>query len=194
MRFKEIIMNLLDVRDDASSIWDKKANAFSKNMAKHMSNIKVLLLGPGFPEGQLEIRQEVAKKLKGKGCKVIIMEDLAPISSFHIDEKFRDILDHKEPNVIISIFTEEGKPHAVIYEIGFVCGHLGIKKALEILGFCIHHKLEKIEQVPGYLHGFIARAEYYEFYDESRGPTLYDRILHIVRNEAVRQSNLTNKS
>jgi hypothetical protein len=87
----------------------------------------------------------------------------------------------------VCIFTEKGSPHAVIFEVGFICGHLGIEKTLPRLKFCIHHKIERIEVIPRYFDYLLAKAEYCQFYDEARGRTLYDRILEMIQSEVVRQ-------
>lgn len=176
----------------AKEVWTRKAITFDKNIKRHMSSINVLLLGPGYPKGQLEIRQEVAEKLEEDNCSIFIMESLNPISSYNIDEKFRDILDEIKPDIIVCMFTEEGSPHGVIFEIGFICGHLGIEKAMNRLRFCIHNRVKKIENVPAYLQYILSRARYYEYYDEGKGPTLYDRINQFTRDEVVRQYCPTN--
>jgi hypothetical protein len=169
-------------------VWIKKANIFDKNVKRHLGNVKVLLLGPGYPEDQLKIRTDVEKKLEKDGCDIYIMETMKPISSFNIDEKFRDILDKINPDLILCIFTEKGVPHGVIFEVGFICAHYdSIEDALERLRFCIHEKSEKIEDIPSYLHFLMSRTRYYEFYDEGRGPTLYHRITQFIQDEVVRQ-------
>jgi hypothetical protein len=175
-------------RDEmALEVWTSRALSFDKNIKRHMNSIRVLLLGPGFPKGQLEIRQELAAQLTKDSCNIFIMETLSPISSYNLDEKFRDILDEINPDLIIPIFTENGAPHGVIFEIGFICGHLGIKMALNRLRFCFHHRLEKIKNVPAYLYYIVSRARYYEYHDEGDGPTLYDRVIQFIRDEVVRQ-------
>ena len=110
-----------------------------------------------------------------------------PVSSFNIDEKFRDILDEINPDLIICIFTEEGAPHGVIFEVGFICGHLGIDEGLERIRFCFHERVEKIENLPAYLHFIASRTQHYEFYDEGEGPTLFDRIYQFIRDEVSRR-------
>ncbi|MFW9973694.1 MAG: hypothetical protein ACFFDQ_00290 [Candidatus Thorarchaeota archaeon] len=167
--------------------WNTKAVTFENNVNRHMKNIRVLLLGPGFPEGQLEIRTQVAEELQRAGCDIYIMETMGPISSFNIDEKFCDILNEIRPELIICIFTKEGAPHGVIFEIGFICGHYGIEQALNYLRFCFHNELKKIQEIPAYLQFLISRTRYYEFYDEDEGPTLFDRIIQYIRDEVVRQ-------
>nr|KXH72694.1 MAG: hypothetical protein AM325_01300 [Candidatus Thorarchaeota archaeon SMTZ1-45] len=167
--------------------WNTRATTFEKNVEKHIGNVKVLLLGPGYPEGQLEIRTQIADRLEKDGCDIYIMETMSPISSFNIDEKFRDILNEIRPELIICVFTKEGAPHGVIYEVGFICGHYGIDQALSCLRFCFHNELEKIKNIPAYLYFLLSRTQYWEFYDEGKGPTLYTRIIQLIRDEVVRQ-------
>ena len=172
----------------AEESWETRATKFDKNVKKHLGNIKVLLIGPGFPKDQLEIRKDVAKKLKKDGCDIHIMESMKPLKSYNIDVKFRNILDEINPELIICIFTEEGAPHGVIFEIGFICGYYKDNdEAIERLRFCFHHRVEKIKNTPAYLHFIVSRSRYYEFYDNDDGPTLYDRILQFIRDEVVRQ-------
>ena len=63
----------------ADESWETRATKFDKNVKKHLGNIKVLLIGPGFPKDQLEIRKDVAKKLKKDGCDIHIMESISGI-------------------------------------------------------------------------------------------------------------------
>jgi hypothetical protein len=172
----------------AKEAWNTRANKFAKNVKKHLGSIKVLLLGPGYPKNQLRIREDVAKELKKAGCDIYIMEHMNPISSYNIDETFRDILQNINPDLIICIFTDKGVPHGVIFEVGFICGYYkNSHEALDRLRFLFHNRVKKIEKVPAYLHFLTSRSRFYEFYDEGEGPTLYDRILCFIHDEVVRQ-------
>jgi len=170
----------------ARELWEAKADEITAEVAEHMRDVKVLLLGPGYPPGQLEIRKDAAERLRCISCQIYMMEELPPLSSVDINIKFRDILNKINPDLIVCIFTEEGFPHAVIFEIGFMCGHFGIERTLPRLKFCIHNKIEKIAVMPRYLDYLVARAESYEFYDAVTDRTLYDRIRDIVKGEVLR--------
>jgi len=172
--------------DSARGVWDAEATRFSVRLKQLLPEIRVLLLGPGYPPEQLETRKNLARRLRDAGCQVFIMEELGPVSAVDINTKFRDILDRVDPDVIIAIFTKQGLPHAVIFEIGFLCGHLGIENAMKKLRFCIDRRLKKVDVLPRYFDYLIARAEYYEFCEDVEGRTLYDRVLVIIQDEVVR--------
>ncbi|RDE17607.1 MAG: hypothetical protein C4K49_02090 [Candidatus Thorarchaeota archaeon] len=170
--------------------WDAEATSFSAKLKKHLPDVCVLLLGPGYPPDQLETRKSLANRLRGAGCQVFIMEELGPVTAIDINTKFEGILDRINPDVIVALFTKQGSPHAVIFEVGFLCGHLGIENALKKLRFCIDRKLRKVDVLPRYFDYLMAKAEYYEFCDGIEGRTLYDRVFSIIQDEVVRKHKI----
>lgn len=176
----------LVVGDKIGKEYYKKAEAFQAHLDQHKGKVKAFLLGPGYPEGEYNARHSLCEELKDEGYAVFIMEELRSIKSVEIHDKFNDILDEISPELIICIFTREGAPHAVIFEVGFLCGKYGFDWVFSRLKFCLHNDLCKKEVLPRYFNGLIARAETYDYYDDDSGRMLIDRVKKIIENETVR--------
>jgi len=96
-----------------------------------------LLLGPGYPEGQLEIREEIKhliEKGEGDDKEVIIMEQVYANTQIPLHDAFERLLDNKKPDFIVALYTKDGVHNAVDFELGTLTCHFEtVKERLLIL-------------------------------------------------------------
>jgi hypothetical protein len=97
-----------------------------------LSKPTILLVGSGFPDGQLEIRKKIGKALPKQNCKGIIMESLKGGTFHSLIQKFEKILNCN-PTYIVVIFTRDGKHDAVYFELGYIAKTFGSKLQNKIL-------------------------------------------------------------
>ncbi len=168
---------------------EQQAEQAENRIEECKGKVKALLLGPGYPEGELETRLNIKDELEEEGFQIFVMENLPNIGAEKFYRKFEKIISEVNPELIICILTEEGAPHGVIFEVGYICGHNGFKRALSRVKFCIHNNLNKIEVIPRYLEELMVEGERYDYYDDEDGRRLVDRVRHIIRNEIVRLYN-----
>lgn len=173
--------------ENAQRKLDQGADKFLKTLEAYKSHIKTLLLGPGFPPGELDIRLDVKRSLEQEGFPIFVMEELPDMGSGEIHEKFREIIIRTNPDLIICVFTEKGSPGAVLFELGYVCGIYGFNKTISRLKFCVHWNVPKLEIIPRYVEILMAKAECYDYYDDVDGRYLIDRVRTMIRSEVVRR-------
>jgi hypothetical protein len=164
-------------------LWDKVGQQFQDGLEANKTKIKALVLGPGFPHCELATRKRVVNSLRKKGYRIYIMEEFPRKDSIEIYKKFKSLLDDINPDIIICIFSKEGSPHAVIFEIGVICGHFTYETVIRRLRFVVHEESNKIADIPRYLEDLMAKGQYYYYLDKIKGRTLYDRIHYIIQAE-----------
>lgn len=115
-----------------------------------------LLLGPGYPDGQLEFREEIKRLVeKDGGREALIMEQICNNTKMPLHKAFEKLLQVKNPDFIVAIYTKEGIHNAVDFELGTLTCHFEeLKKKILIL---THRDLpEKI------ITSYLTEGLYYE--------------------------------
>jgi hypothetical protein len=157
-----------------------KIAAFKEKIERYKGEVKVFLLGPGYPREELELRKQVASDLNREGYSVTVMEAI-PEWGVTVGEKFKAVLDEYHPDLFICIFSREGYPQGVIFEIGFLCGHFGRDKIIDKLRFCVETGVNKRELLTIYVLEIISEARTYD-YDKHE---LKDVIEGIIKREIL---------
>lgn len=121
--------------DDKLNAVYRKAKEFNRKRNRAIRRVCIFLLGPGFPERELEKRVQIANELQGRGLNVVVMERL-PRWKTTIGDKFKGILGEFRPDLFVVLLTKRGVTHGVTFEIGYLCGHYGSNIAKEKLCFC----------------------------------------------------------
>jgi hypothetical protein len=155
--------------------------AFEEKIEGHKGEVKVFLLGPGYPREELELRKKVASALNREGYSVIVMEAIPEWKEVTVGEKFKALLDEHQPDLFVCIFSRRGYPHGVIFEIGFLCGHYGRDKIIDKLRFCVETGVNKRELLTIYVLEILSEARTYD-YDKHE---LKDVIEGIIKREIL---------
>lgn len=158
-----------------------KIAAFKERIRKHKGEVKVFLLGPGYPREDLELRKKVASELNREGYSVIVMEAMPEWRDVTVGEKFKAILNEHRPDLFICVFSRKGYPHGVIFEIGFLCGHYGRDKIADKLRFCVETGVNKRELLTIYILEIMSEARTYDYDKE----VLKDVVEGIINREIL---------
>jgi hypothetical protein len=158
-----------------------KIHALREKIGRHKGDVKVFLLGPGYPREELELRKRVASELNREGYSVIVMEAIPEWRDVTLGEKFKAVLDEQQPDLFICIFSRRGYPHGVIFEIGFLCGHYGRAKIIDKLRFCVETGVNKRELLSIYVLEVMSEARTYDYDKEE----LKDIVEGIIQREVL---------
>ncbi|MDI6654926.1 MAG: hypothetical protein QME59_03470 [Candidatus Hydrothermarchaeota archaeon] len=161
-----------------------KAIELENRINRNKDKVTAMLLGPGYPLGQLELRKEIASRLSDKGYHVVVMEAIQEWKEMSVGEKFKGILDKLNPDLFVCIFTKKGVPHGVIFEIGFICGHLGRDTAMQRLRFCVEEGVNKEELLTIYVREIMEIAKTYDYQDAEE---LLDIVEGLIKDEILRR-------
>lgn len=120
------------------------------NVAKQ--RLMIFLLGPGIPEVELTKRKHIANELRKKKYNVIVMEDERDWLEYGtIVDKFQDLLQKFDPQLIIALFTKNGSSLGVTFEIGYICGYYGRVETAKRLRFLLEAKLDERKILTSYI-------------------------------------------
>jgi hypothetical protein len=161
----------------------EEIDALREKIGRHKGEVKVFLLGPGYPRDELELRKRVASELNREGYSVIVMEALPEWRDVTLGEKFKGILEEHRLDLFICVFSREGYPHGVIFEIGFLCGHYGRDRIIDKLRFCVETGVDKRELLSIYVLEVMSEAMTYD-YDKGE---LKDVVEGIIQREVLQR-------
>ena len=116
------------------------------------AKLKILLLGPGWPETELQERRALATELGRRSYNVLIMEDIQDwLTQITIIDKFHDILRRYDPQLIIGLFTKKGSPLGITFEIGYLCGFYGRGEVSRRIRFLLESGINQRKVLSSYL-------------------------------------------
>jgi hypothetical protein len=135
------------------------------NLEKVKPKLIIFLLGPG--NHYLNQRKDIADKLRNMNYKVMVMEDEPDWLEYStIVDKFHDLLQRVDPQLIVALFTKKGSPVGVTFEIGYICGYYGRVETERKLRFLLEAQLNEKEILSSYIRkGLFTTICHSSYYD-----------------------------
>lgn len=155
-----------------------RAGERDAKLEKTRPRVRPFLLGPGYPETELELRRWLKKGLKAYGIEAIVMEDIDQWRST-LNEKFKGIIDTLKPDLFVAIFTRKGSPLGVTFELGFLSAAIGLEDLAKRLRFCLETRLDATKLMTAYVQEQIPMTTAV-FYKDSAG--LLRAVVSLVDN------------
>lgn len=161
----------------------EEASRRAREISKRRKDIVLFLLGPGYPVTELGRRRWLKGRLAQDGINAIIMEDL-PQWKEYLVEKFEDILRRFKPHLIIAIFTREGNPLGITFELGFLTASFGLRNLFGLLRYCVEVGVDERRMMTSYVREQLPVARSVHF---AGNDGLYEAVLNFVDNYIIEQ-------
>lgn len=117
-------------------------NREDQDIESKKPKFNILLLGYGYPDNALELREKACKALRARGYQIRIMREFKTKSKEKLNDKFRRILKEFSPKLFLILISQELGATGASYEVSLLVEKHGVKIASKMIRICVGEDLD----------------------------------------------------